>query len=135
MRLYDGRNQRLYVNTPERERFLAAAAEAQFQVRTFCLTLLHTGCRLTEAIELCVGSVDADSRLISFRTLKKRDKHAVREAPIPPTLSEALADLVYLRRAIDGSIRQEDQPLWTNRGEDAEPCYWLSLDQGGDAKG
>ena len=52
MRLYDRQNRRLYINEAERERFIRAAERTPGEVRTFCLTLLYTGCRISEALEL-----------------------------------------------------------------------------------
>ncbi|MGI9481871.1 MAG: hypothetical protein ACR2OR_05895 [Hyphomicrobiales bacterium] len=52
MRLYDERNQRLYINSDERNRFIKAAESADRFARTLCFTLLYTGCRISEALEL-----------------------------------------------------------------------------------
>ena len=115
MRLYDRRNQRLYLNASERERFIAAAWAAPGEVRTFCLTLAYTGCRISEAIELTPAAVQLSSRLIGFRTLKKRQAHVVREVPIPSMLAREL-DRVHTISALPGSR----QPLWPHRGR---PVY------------
>lgn len=117
MRLYDERNRRLYINTPERERFMTAAENAQFPTKCLCLTLLYTGCRLSEALNLTTTSVDRQSRLVSFRTLKKRDRHHIREVPIPPVLAEALANLMRLRLTVDAAGEQGVCPLWTKGGQ------------------
>jgi integrase len=91
MRLYDVRNRRLYINTKERMRFLAVARQARQPVQNFALTLLYTGCRLSEALALRPVDLDTHGRLVSIRTLKKRNRHEVREVPIPPDLARALA--------------------------------------------
>ncbi|ANK80041.1 MAG: hypothetical protein TEF_03995 [Rhizobiales bacterium NRL2] len=92
MRLYDDRKRRLYINAAERERFVAAAGGAPPEVRSFCLTLLYTGCRLSEALELTPASVQLQGRVISFRTLKKRRRHVMREVPIPAALARLLEE-------------------------------------------
>lgn len=117
MRIYDERNRRLYINASERDRFLKAANEAEPAVRAFCLTLLYTGCRLSEALELSTTSVDPQSRLISVRTLKKRDLHEVREVPIPPVLADTLAALKQRRIEEKASDDQQPPPLWTRGGQ------------------
>ncbi|MDA4844753.1 tyrosine-type recombinase/integrase [Hoeflea poritis] len=113
MRIYDERNQRLYINAPERQRFLVAANKARLPVRAFCLTLLYTGCRLSEALELTTTSIDPASDLLSFRTLKKRNRHHIREVPIPPELSVVLASLKELRVPMKERENFYPIPLWT----------------------
>lgn len=104
MRLYDQENRRLYINADERERFIAAAQRQDFARKLFCMTLLYTGCRLSEGLALRAASVDTFSHLVSIRTLKKRNQHVVREVPIPPVLVGGLASLLQMRR--------HDQLLW-----------------------
>ncbi|MGH1576506.1 tyrosine-type recombinase/integrase [Planktotalea sp.] len=93
MHLYDAQNDRLYLNAAERERFLCVARTKPHHIKAFCLTLFYTGCRISEARELRFSSVQAQARLISFRSLKKRDQHHIREVPVPQELIEALDQL------------------------------------------
>ncbi len=112
MRLYDREKRRLYVNSEERERFLKVAWESKGPTGTFALTLAYTGCRISEALELNIASVQVQEQLIAFRTLKKRHGNtAIREVPIPKSLAERL-DKVHCI-----SITQKDEllsskPLW-----------------------
>ncbi|MCV6574511.1 MAG: site-specific integrase [Cohaesibacter sp.] len=120
MRLYDENNNRLYINSEERERFIKAAEKADRHVRTLCLTLLYTGCRISEALELTAASVQLDARLISVRSLKKRSKHVIREVPIPPALVDAL-ELVHGVRAVQrNAVRAQEAYLWSHR---SKPLY------------
>ncbi|WP_169054421.1 site-specific integrase [Nitratireductor sp. XY-223] len=115
MRLYDERQQRLYINGPERLRFLREANKSLLPVRAFCLTLLYTGCRLSEALNLTTASIDPESRLVSIRTLKQRDRHHIREVPIPPELADILVTLKEKR--LDENRSDKDAlPLWTHKG-------------------
>lgn len=107
MRLYDDKSRRLYINADERARFLVAAEEEQPEVRAFCLTLFYTGCRLSEARELRFSAIQAQARLISFRSLKKRGHHHIREIPVPPQLIETF-------RVLPRSL---PLPIWTVRGQ------------------
>ncbi|MCV6602949.1 MAG: site-specific integrase [Cohaesibacter sp.] len=117
MRLYDENNNRLYINSEERERFIKAAEKADRHVRTLCLTLLYTGCRISEALELTAASVQLDARLISIRSLKKRSKHVIREVPIPPALVDAL-ELVHGVRAVQrNAVKAQEAYLWSHRGK------------------
>ena len=61
MRLYDRQGQRKYVTPAERKGFLLAAAAAPEDVRTFCGTLVYTGCRISEALALTAARVDSSS--------------------------------------------------------------------------
>ena len=84
--LYASSGQRKYLTAAERRRFLAAANAAAPTVRTLCLTLAHCGCRLSEALALTAGDIEADSGLVAIRSLKKRGKLMIRQvagAPCP----------------------------------------------------
>src|SRR3954470_17855671 len=82
--LYDTKGSRKYLNQQERQSFEQAAKEAEREVRTFCLMLLYSGCRISEALELSARKIDFTSRAVVFRTLKKRgDKKVYRPVPLP----------------------------------------------------
>ena len=116
MRLYDESNQRLYINQAERDRFMRAAEVAELPKQALCLTLLYTGCRLSEALALTSDSVDPIDRLISFRTLKQR-RHQVREVPIPPILVEVLLALAKEQAAASSVPAPTARPLFTHNGK------------------
>jgi Site-specific recombinase XerD len=86
MRLYNQRNERLYLNASELQRFISAAKNAAAPQRRFALTLAYTGIRLSEARALRGESIQLEARAISIRTLKKRQRHVIRELPIPKPL-------------------------------------------------
>ena len=69
--LHDGRGRRLYLTGEERAAFLAAAATAPRPVRTLCGVLCHTGCRVSEALQLTPRRVDLADRALVFESLKK----------------------------------------------------------------
>lgn len=110
MRLYGVGQQRLYINASERVRFLQAAEQAEPEVRTLCLTLTYTGCRISEALALTPLSIQAEARLITIHTLKRRKANVVREVPVPQVLISAL-------RAIhDIHASDQGKPLWQHKG-------------------
>lgn len=90
MRLYDRHTQRLYINAEERHRFVAAAGREVPTIRAFALTLLYTGCRLSEARELTRASFQLPARQVSIRSQKKRQVCHMRELPIPSELVDAI---------------------------------------------
>ena len=106
MRLYNDKSERLYINADERMRFLEVLSSESDDIRAFCLTLFYTGCRLSEARELRFSSIQPKARLISFRSLKKRNQHHIREIPVPQELIDAL----------DKLPRHLGQPIWTVDG-------------------
>lgn len=106
MRLYDRSNQRLYINAAERQRFLAAADSRTTDKRAFCLTLVFTGCRISEALALTSKAIQLDARIITFGTLKRRRSDVYREVPIPTVLADALFELV------SQDIEAVDQRIW-----------------------
>ncbi len=111
MTLYDGNGARKYINQAERRRFLNAANNAPPPIRTFCLTLAHTGCRISEALELTPTSIQPEVNIISIRCLKKRhDQDEVREVPVSPELIEALNDIHDISAKQNHLLYPE--PLW-----------------------
>ena len=90
MRLYSKQSRRLYVNRSERERFKKAAEQQAFSTKLLCFTLLYTGCRLSEAINLTWDDIQQDEGVISIRSLKKRKLIHTREIPVPPTFVKQL---------------------------------------------
>lgn len=107
MRLYDEQNERLYINADERKRFLIEADKQPPHIKAFCLTLFYTGCRLSEARELYFSAIQPNARLISFRSLKKRNQHHIREIPVPKELIDTFQDLP----------RHLPNPIWEQDNE------------------
>lgn len=106
--LYTAAGQRKYINAVERARFIAAAkACPRPEVRALCLTLVYTGCRISEALALTASSIEAESEFIAIRSLKKRN-HAivVREVPVPGDLLNELCAEPF-------AGRQPGARLWT----------------------
>lgn len=110
MRLYTPARQRLYINADERPRFLAAAGAAPPPVRAFCLTLLYTGCRLSESLALSPSALQPEAQVLTFTTLKRRRPGVFHEIPVPRTLVEQLLTQCAVRAIAT------DAPLWTHHG-------------------
>ena len=82
--------ERKYLSPEERDCFLGVCEELTPQARVFCLILVFTGCRISEALELTGERMEFSSSSIVFRTLKQRDKAKFRLVPIPRTLANLL---------------------------------------------
>jgi integrase/recombinase XerD len=103
--LYTRTGKRKYLTRDERARFIAAAkACTRDELRTLCLTLAYTGCRISEALALTVGAVEAESGFIAFRSLKKRGAVVIREVPVPADLLNGI-DRVHTLDARSASDR------------------------------
>ncbi|NBB70217.1 MAG: tyrosine-type recombinase/integrase [Alphaproteobacteria bacterium] len=112
LQLYDATGARKYVTAEERAAFLAAAERSPRQVRTLCLMLAYSGCRLSEALGLTADRVDLDAGLLIIETLKKRRTGVYRGVPVPAHVLEAL-DLVHGVRELQRKRgRGRDVRLW-----------------------
>jgi integrase/recombinase XerD len=91
--LYTAAGQRKYLTAAERARFMETAlACPRADLRTLCLTLAYTGCRISEALALTVERVERDAGFIAIQSLKKRKRAVViREIPVPDALFVALS--------------------------------------------
>src|SRR4051795_3716836 len=94
MQLFDAEERRLYVTEEERRAFVAAAAKAPREVRTFCGVLHATGCRISEALALTAQQIDLSSRVVVLESLKKRRRGVFRAVVVPPELLDTL-DMVH----------------------------------------
>ena len=72
MRIYDPQGHRLYLTGSERAAFRTSAEAAPREVRTYCWTLLYTGCRPSEALALTADRVDFQAAVLTFASKKKR---------------------------------------------------------------
>jgi len=80
-------------NPSERDRFKTAALDQPHHIRAFCLTLLYTGCRLSEARFLERRHLQDREGLIAIKSLKKRSILHIREIPVPASLIQSLLAL------------------------------------------
>ncbi len=89
--LYTSDGKRKYLTQDEQERFLNTASHLdRGEVRTLCMTLAYTGCRISEALELTIERVDLSAKVVHFRTLKQRGKTVYRAVPVPDNYLDAM---------------------------------------------
>ena len=106
--------ERKYLTSGEQDRFIAAASSQERpEIRTLCLVLAYTGCRLSEALELTPRRVDLEARTLTFRTLKQRRDDVYRSIPVPDSLLDTLELVHGVRKAMRGRRGQPDALLWT----------------------
>src|SRR5262245_54090804 len=87
--LYSANGSRKYLNLSERAALLSQLASLDTGQRLFVLTLMWTGARVSEVLELTASSFQITAGLVAIRTLKRR-QHSVREIPVPPALLDEL---------------------------------------------
>lgn len=105
--LYTRGGLRKYLTRMERTHFIeVATAWPRQDVATLCLTLAHTGCRVSEALGMTASAVEVSEKFLALRSLKRRNGAVViREVPVPVSLLE------FIKRRHDLSDR--GKPLWT----------------------
>lgn len=109
--LFTSDGKRKYLNAAEQAKFIAAASQHERgEVRTFCLVLAHTGCRISEALALSAESIDLAEGAIVLQTLKQREKVRFRAVPVPPATLDALELVHGIRKA--RRSKRAGEPLW-----------------------
>lgn len=90
--MFDRQGNRKYLNRAERRAFASAARKVKNPLRrAFCLTLLNTGCRISEALNVLSDRIDFADKAVVFETLKRRRPGHFRSVPLP----DPLLDLLY----------------------------------------
>lgn len=126
--LFTSDGKRKYLTAEERDRFLAAAAsQDRGEVRTFCMVLAYTGCRISEALALTANRIDFSAKAITFRTLKQRDKVRFRSVPIPDSLLQALELVHKVRKAQKAKGKGEVVNLWPWGRTQATKHIWAVM--------
>jgi integrase len=119
--LFNTAGKRLYLTDSERKKFLAAADDEDRLVRSFCYVLAHTGCRISEALQLVGERIDFAAGAIVFESLKKRKRGIYRAVPVPPAVLEMLAMVHGLKdkkkrpagkKKTSGAKEKSPPPLW-----------------------
>ena len=127
--LFTSEGQRKYLDEAEHARFLAAAAALErSEVRTLCTTLVYTGCRLSEALELTADRADLSSRVVTFRSLKKRGKTLYRSVPVPEGYLDTLELVHGLRKAQRARDGGRGVPLWRWGRTQATKHVWALME-------
>lgn len=109
MNLFNSSGERKYLNSAERAAFKTAAESQSRKVRSFCLVLYYTGCRISEALALTPVQIDLCECTLTFETLKKRQSGVFRSVPIPKSFIDTL-DLVHGLREVKND--DQNRRLW-----------------------
>jgi integrase/recombinase XerD len=104
IQLFDAAGQRKYLTPAQRQQFLWTAEKAPVEVFTFCGTLAHTGCRISEALALTGMRVDIAAGVIILESLKKRRRGVFRAVPVPGDFLQTLDAAHDLRSLGDARL-------------------------------
>lgn len=106
MTLHTSSGVRKYLTAAERQRFARAADTLPPEPRLFCLLLMWSGCRISEALAVTPLAIDREAGTIAFITLKRRKTAIVRQVPIPAPLIDGLtAAFDLMQRERDPDLR------------------------------
>jgi integrase len=113
IQLFDNAGNRKYLSPSERIRFEEAANAADGDTATFCLMLLYTGCRISEALNLRVRHIDLEAQSVTFETLKQRRDGIFRQVPLPEGYLRTLRYVHGIEKR-QGSSKTLGQFIWTS---------------------
>jgi integrase/recombinase XerD len=114
MTLHTAVGARKYLNVAERQRYAAAAETMPPEPRVFCLLLMWSGCRISEALAITPLAIDREAGTVAFITLKRRKASVVRQVPIPAALIEELTKVFDLaKRERDSHLRAARLWRWS----------------------
>ena len=91
MTLHDRAGARKYLTVFERRRFAATAQKMPRKVSLFCLLIMWSGCRISEALAITALSFDLETGTVALLTLKRRRKGVIRQVPLPPQIINELS--------------------------------------------
>jgi integrase/recombinase XerD len=109
--LFSATGTRKYLTATERRRFQQAIESLAPARRLFCAVLLWSGGRVSEVLALTPDAIDLDGGDIVLMTLKRRQKGAIRQIPLPPAVIQDLAAEFQIRTRQADAVRARD-PLW-----------------------
>jgi integrase/recombinase XerD len=119
MQLYDTNGRRKYLTPAERQDFIRASESSLRQIRTFCETLAHTGCRISEALALTADRVEVDDGVLSSRVLRSVAKGYIGRFPFP--LPSSTRSIWYTISKPSGAERTGEEAYIFGRGRDQPP--------------
>lgn len=112
MRIFDVNGNRLYLTKSEVHKILMVTKSVNTDVRTFVETLVYTGCRISEALNLVPKNVHHKRLKVTFNSLKKSRNDIYRDVPVP----QCYMDLMVAVHGIPQkqlNKAQAEKRIWT----------------------
>lgn len=120
--LFDPAGHRKYLTPSERLRFEETSKAMDGDTATFCLMLLYTGCRISEALNLRVRHIDFATKAVTFETLKQRKDGVYRQVPLPENYLTSLRHVHDIERR-QTNPKTRNQFIWTSQWK-GKPKQW-----------
>ncbi len=93
--MFDRNGTRKYLNRAERSAYFQAICdETEASRRAFFLTLVYTGCRISEGLNLQVERIDLAAKAVGFETLNGRKRGHFRSVAVPDRLPDLFQELL-----------------------------------------
>ena len=110
--IFDETGNRKYLTPDEREQFSNAAFKVSKDKRMFALMLYHTGCRISEGLNVRLKHIDFSMGSVTIETLKRRKTGIFRQIPLPDDYLQALDDAYDLRILQKRGAKNKEKYLW-----------------------
>jgi len=110
--LFDLSGNRKYLTPEERDSFRESTNRVSKDKRMFALLLLHTGCRISEGLNVQIKHIDFSNGCVTFETLKRRKKGVFRQVPIPDDFLQALDNAYDLRMLQKRGSKTKNNFIW-----------------------
>jgi integrase/recombinase XerD len=104
--ILDTNGSRKYLNPAELQRLIVAAGRLSPKEHVFCLFLVFSGCRISEALSLTADHIDRANKTATVLCLKRRQSGLYRTIPLPDRLIDALA------RHMDSNDLRPHERVW-----------------------
>jgi integrase/recombinase XerD len=113
VQLFDNSGNRKYLTPEERTQFKSATGKVSKDKRMFALMLFHTGCRISEGLNIETKHLDFSTGCVTIHSLKRRKQGIYRQVPLSDEYLQALDDAYDLRMLQKKGSRIQDKRLWT----------------------
>jgi integrase len=111
VQLVTEKGQRKYLTKDERINFIQATKKVPPIDRTFCLMLVHTGCLISEALNIRYQDINLPEREVIIHTLRKRKKKT--DFRTIPLSDYYMDELVYIHKLNHQNTTSSDAKLWS----------------------
>lgn len=104
--------QRKFLTTKERNAFLVKTKELSPINRTFCLMLAHTGCLISEAINIREKDINLSKCTVTIQTLRKRNNPNKDIVRVVPLSDYFVTELAFAHKLNAQNMSSSDAKLW-----------------------
>ncbi|WP_422351510.1 tyrosine-type recombinase/integrase [Flagellimonas sp.] len=110
MRIYDLKGKRLFLYQDEIQEMLLIAEDVHLLLRTFVETLIYTGCRISEALNMTRKDIHYHQQKITLKS-QNRSGPVFRDVPVPHNYIDTLVAVHSILGGNDNNYEVK-KPLW-----------------------